>query len=93
MKQFKKFRRSAEPLVAPPIGGITLVNRQEEIEYTSEPDALSRCSFLLTWWCDYFPGHPDGEHVVRRRGQAFFADPREHGFPRMADIEDPECFT
>lgn len=33
------------------------------------PDREGNYSWLIYWWDDYFPGHPEGEHVWRERGQ------------------------
>lgn len=57
------------------------------IEYHSASDRLGRCSFSLHWMTDYIPGHPEGEHVRRERGQCYFADPREHGYPRPEEAK------
>jgi hypothetical protein len=43
------------------------------IEIESGPDSLGRYHFTLYWLADYHPGHPDGENVIRERGQCFFA--------------------
>lgn len=55
--------------------------RPKRIEYYSLSDSKGRCSFALYWIADYHPGDPAGEHRIAERGQGFFADPREHGFP------------
>jgi hypothetical protein len=52
------------------------------IEYHSTSDRDGRCSFSLHWISSYHPGHPGGEHVTRERGQYFFGDPTERGYPR-----------
>lgn len=39
------------------------------------PDHLGRRRYTLFWMADYHPGHPDGEHGRRERGQCFHADP------------------
>jgi hypothetical protein len=51
------------------------------IEYHTLPDKYNKCAFTLYWMADYHPGHPDGEYRTAERGQVFYADPREHGFP------------
>ena len=56
------------------------------IEYHSQSDRLGRCHFSLYWRDSYFPGHPEGELVVRERGQNFYADPRQHGHPRPEEV-------
>ena len=55
------------------------------IEYNSKSDHLGRCHFMLFWMADYHPGHPDGEYRTAERGQAFFADPAQHGHQRPED--------
>ena len=57
----------------------------KRIEYLSSNDKLGRCSFLLYWVANYHPGHPDGEHGWRERGQCFYADPREYGHARRPE--------
>jgi hypothetical protein len=52
------------------------------IQYLSKSDNKGRCEFWLFWMADYHPGDPAGEHRLAERGQIYFADPREHGFPR-----------
>lgn len=52
------------------------------IEYHGKSDKEGRSHFSLHWMDDYFPGHPDGEHVLRERGQHFHADPLTYGHPR-----------
>ena len=37
----------------------------------SGPDEFGNYSHSRQWWDDYFPGHPDGEHGWRLRGQMF----------------------
>lgn len=60
---------------------------QTRIEYHTNSDRMGRCHFSLYWWDDYFPGHPEGEHVERERRQSFFADPREYGHARPEERE------
>lgn len=43
------------------------------IEFHGSIDEDGRESFTLFWMADYHPGHPDGEHGWRERGQCFFA--------------------
>lgn len=51
----------------------------EPILYHSMPDTLNRCMFTLFWQVDYIPGlYGPGPFI---RGQVFFSDPREYGFP------------
>jgi hypothetical protein len=38
------------------------------------PDRNGDYHFALFWMADYTPGHPDGEHVRRERGQHFRAN-------------------
>ena len=45
-----------------------------QIEYHGPTDTHGRCHFSLRWIDDYFPGHPEGEHVRRERGQHFHAE-------------------
>ena len=61
---------------------------QVRIEYHSGSDRLGRCSFSLHWMADYHPGHPDGEFVTRERGQHYFGDPTERGYPRPEDVKN-----
>ena len=59
--------------------------RIEYITHTS--DKLGRCMFFLHWMANYHPGDPAGEYRTTERGQCFFADPREHGFPRPDEVK------
>jgi hypothetical protein len=52
------------------------------IKYNTGSDSHGRCLFDLFWMADYHPGHPDGEHAHRERGQGFFGDPSDRGFDR-----------
>ena len=45
-----------------------------KLKVLSKPDAEGRSRFRLDWWDDYFPGHPEGEHKRRLRGQYYYAD-------------------
>ena len=58
------------------------------IRYHSSSDEMGRCRFSLRWMADYHPGDPRGEHRRAERGQYFFADPRNHGFPRPEEMRD-----
>lgn len=58
-----------------------------QIEYHGPTDTHGRCHFSLRWIDDYFPGHPEGEHVRRERGQHFHADPRKCGHVRPEERE------
>jgi hypothetical protein len=51
------------------------------ITYFGKSDKKGRCSFMLEWMADYHPGDPRGEHREALRGQVFFANPEERGFP------------
>lgn len=59
-----------------------------QIEYHGPTDTHGRCHFSLRWIDDYFPGHPEGEHVRRERGQQFHADPRKFGHLRPEEDSD-----
>ena len=59
-----------------------------QIEYHGPTDTHGRCHFSLRWIDDYFPGHPEGEHVRRERGQQFNADPRKYGHLRPEEDSD-----
>ena len=61
-------------------------NTKSRIEYHGKPDSHNRCHFSLHWWTDYHPGDPDGEHRWAERGQHFFADPHDYGYPRPDEI-------
>jgi hypothetical protein len=56
------------------------------IEYHGPLDVFGRCHFSLHWMDSYFPGHPDGEHIVRERGQHFHADPHAYGHLRPGGV-------
>lgn len=58
------------------------------IEYYSQSDDRGRCSFALLWMADYHPGDDAGEHRLTERGQHFFADPRDYGFPRPEEVDE-----
>jgi hypothetical protein len=57
------------------------------IEYHGPLDVFGRCHFSLHWVDSYFPGHPDGEHIVRERGQHFHADPHAYGHLRLGKAQ------
>jgi hypothetical protein len=42
------------------------------IELFKGPDSQGRYGYFVFWWADYHPGHPDGEHARRERGQVYF---------------------
>lgn len=50
---------------------------------SQKPDSLGRYLYTLLWLADYHPGHPDGEHAIRERGQVFFDVP-------PAPLSDPK---
>lgn len=56
------------------------------IEIHSGPDQHGRHRYRLCRWVNYSPGHPEGEHGWRERGQEFFGE-----LPDWAD--DPERVT
>lgn len=60
---------------------------KSRIEYHGPTDRNGRCHFSLRWSDDYFPGHPEGEHVRRERGQQYHADPRKYGHVRPEERE------
>jgi hypothetical protein len=50
-------------------------------EFLSPFDDLGRAHFVLYWFTDYRPGHPEREYDPEGRlvkGQHFFADPRPY---------------
>jgi hypothetical protein len=51
---------------------IRLPANVERCEVFGTPDELGRVHYALSWWDDYFPGHPEGENVRRLRGQHFY---------------------
>ena len=63
------------------------MNKKKRIEYRGPSDTMGRSEFMLLWMDSYFPGHPDGEHQIRERGQCFFADPHNYGFPRPGEAK------
>jgi hypothetical protein len=46
-------------------------NPTTRIEVLEGPDDKGRWTFFVYWMADYHPGHPEGEHVCRERGQIF----------------------
>jgi hypothetical protein len=52
-----------------------MADKQKRVEIYEGPDDRGRYSYALFWWADYHPGHPDGEHAHRERGQHFFGVP------------------
>ncbi len=40
-------------------------------EIIGGPDSRGAFTYFLYWMDDYFPGHPEGEYVIRERGQIF----------------------
>lgn len=56
-----------------------------QFEPDSRTDKYGKCFFWLYWYDDYTSG---GVYVGRhRRGQAFYADPTERGYPRPEHIK------
>lgn len=53
------------------------------VEFVDGPDHKNCSTFFLFWMADYHPGHPDGEHGWRERGQIF------HCVPSPAELELP----
>jgi hypothetical protein len=49
-----------------------------KIEYLSESDSNGRCEFILRWM------DADG----RKRGQVFFCDPHDYGFPSPEETKE-----
>lgn len=45
----------------------------QKVEVLRCPDALGRYLFVHYIYCDYTPGHPEGEYVPRWRGQVYFS--------------------
>jgi hypothetical protein len=45
------------------------------VEIMSEPDSRGRVHYAAFWIAEYHPGHPEGEHMTRERGQHFFGVP------------------
>jgi len=43
----------------------------QRVEIHGEPDEEGKQHWSLHWLADYHPGHPDGEHGIRERGQHF----------------------
>jgi hypothetical protein len=35
------------------------------------PDSRGKFIYTKYWLCSYFPGHPEGEHMIRYREQVF----------------------
>jgi hypothetical protein len=44
-----------------------------KIEILGKPDTQGRISHMRYWMTDYCPGHPEGEYVVREKGQMLFS--------------------
>lgn len=49
--------------------------------YCGKP--VGRMHYTLYWWADYHPGHPEGEHGLRLRGQCFCGSPKDGASGRM----------
>lgn len=58
---------------------------KDKIEYHGKSDEQNRCSFTLFWEEEKMA--KDGTYYMGRRGQVFFADPREYGFPRPEEAK------
>ena len=48
------------------------------IKLNTLPDKNDKFIYTKYWICSYFPGHPDGEHLIRYREQVFTGDELKH---------------